>query len=157
MARQAGLLDRSRPPAGLLKSVVVLLVLIVATFYAQMFIYPLLRVHLEIFVLWNPPFIPNPFLRAFDLTFGLLLVAVSEEYVFRGLLMALLERLRLNSPMVIATSAAVFALIHWTSGLADTLNAFLAGLLWGVAYWQTRCLSVCIVSHYLVDLYVFSG
>ena len=157
MARQAGLLDPGRPPAGLLKSVLVLLALIVANFYLQMFVYPLLRVQLEIFVLWNPPFIPNPFLRTFDLTFGLLLVAVSEEYVFRGLLMALLERLRLNAPMAVVTSAAVFALIHWTSGLADTLNAFLAGLLWGVAYWQTRRLSVCIFSHYLTDLYVFSG
>ena len=157
MARQAGLLDRGRLPAGLLKSVLVLLALILANFYVQMFIYPLLRVHLEIFVLWNPPFIPNPFLLTFDLTVGLLLVAVSEEYVFRGLLMALLERLRLNASMVIVTSAAIFALIHWTSGLADTLNAFLAGLLWGVAYWQTRRLSVCIVSHYFVDLYVFSG
>jgi CAAX protease family protein len=122
-----------------------------------MFIYPLLRVNLEIFVLWRPPFIPNPFLRTFDLTLGLLLVAVSEEYVFRGLLMALLERLRLNTPMVIVTSAMVFALIHLTSGLDVTLNAFLAGLLYGVAYWQTRRLSVCIVSHYLTDLYVFSG
>jgi membrane protease YdiL (CAAX protease family) len=157
MARQAGLLEPGRPPAGLLKSILVLLALIAANFYVPMFIYPLLRVHLEIFVLWNPPFIPNPFLRTFDLTLGLLLVAVSEEYVFRGLLMALLERLRLKAPMVIVTSAAAFALIHWTSGLADTLNAFLAGLLLGVGYRQTRRLSVCIFSHYLVDLYGFSG
>ena len=69
----------------------------------------------------------------------------------------LLERLRLNASMMIVTSAAIFALIHLTSGLDDTLNAFLSGLLLGVAYWQTRRLSVCIVSHYLADFYVFSG
>jgi membrane protease YdiL (CAAX protease family) len=154
IANRAGLLACGRPAAGLFKSVLVLLALIVATFYVQMFIDPLLRVKLELFVLWRPPFISNPVLRIFDLTFGLLLVAVSEEYVFRGLLMALLGRLRLNTSMVVVTSAGAFALIHLTSGLDDTLSAFLLGLLWGVAYWQTRRLSVCIFSHYLADLYI---
>jgi hypothetical protein len=37
------------------------------------------------------------------------------------------------------------------------LNAFLYGLLFGIAYWQTRRLSVCIFAHYLADLYAFSG
>jgi uncharacterized protein len=157
MARQVGLLAYGRPPAGLVKSILVFLALLAAQLYMQMFIFPLLRVlHLNFFVLSPYPFIPNPFLRTLDLTFGLLLVAVSEEYVFRGLLMALLERLRLNSPMVIVTSAVVFALVHLTTGLANTLNVFLQGLVLGLAYWQTRRLSVCIFSHYFVDLYAWS-
>jgi CAAX protease family protein len=157
MARQVGLLAYGPPPAGLLKSVLVFLALLAAQLYVQMFIFPtLLALHLNFFILSPYPFIPNPFLRTFDLTVGLLLVAVSEECVFRGLLMALLERLRLNSLMVIVTSAVVFALVHLTTGLANTLNVFLQGLALGVAYWQTRRLSVCILSHYLVDLYAWS-
>jgi uncharacterized protein len=155
LARQIGLLDRVRAPVGFSKSILVFAAVLIAQFVLDAFIYPTLRANLDYFDLSRFPHIPNEFFRTFDLTFGLLLVAVSEECVFRALLMTVLERWQLNSMIVIAVSALAFALIHLTSGLADTLNALLYGLLLGFAYWQTRRLWLCILSHYLTDLYVY--
>ena len=156
MARRSGLFPPARPSAGILTSVFAFIALLAAEFCLYAFVYPVLRAHFNYFELWRFPSIPNPLIRNFDLTFGLLLVAVSEESVFRGLLFALFERWRLKPLAVIVFSSAAFALIHLTSGTASTLNAFLYGLLYGAAYWRTRRLAVCIASHYLLDLYIFA-
>ena len=156
MARRSGLFTPVRPSAGILTSVLAFIALLAAEFSLQAFVYPVLRAHFNYFELWRFPSIPNPLVRNFDLTFGLLLVAVSEESVFRGLLFALFERWRLKPLAIIVLSSAAFALIHLTSGTASTLNAFLYGLLYGAAYWWTRRLAVCIASHYLLDLYIFA-
>ena len=156
MARRSGLFTPARPSAGIFTSILIFIGLLAAEFYLHAFVYPVLRAHFNYFELWRFPSIPNPLVRNFDLTFGLLLVAVSEESVFRGLLFALFERWRLKPLAIIVLSSAAFALIHLTSGTASTLNAFLYGLLYGAAYWRTRRLAVCIASHYLLDLYIFA-
>ena len=156
MARRSWFFAPARPSAGILTSALVFMALLAAEFYLHAIVYPVLRVHFNYFDLWRFPSIPNPLIRNFDLTFGLLLVAVSEESVFRALLFSLFERWRLKSLSVIVLSSAAFALIHLTSGTAETLDAFLHGLLLGAAYWWTRRLVVCIASHYLFDLYIFS-
>jgi membrane protease YdiL (CAAX protease family) len=155
LARRTGLFDGGRIPAGLGKSILVFVAVLIAQFTVQLFVYPVLHANLDYFDLSRFPYIPNPYLQMLDLTFELLFVAISEECVFRALFTAVLERWQLNSLMVITIGAAAFALIHLTSGLADTLNAFLHGLIWGFAYWQTRRLWLCIVSHYLADFYVY--
>ena len=157
MARRSGLFTPARPSAGILTSVLIFGALLAAEFYLHAIIYPVLRAHFNYFELWRFPSIPNPLIRIFDLTFGVLLVAVSEESVFRGLLFTLFERWRLKPLSVIVLSSAAFALIHLTSGTAGTLNAFLHGLLLGAAYWWTRRLVVCIAAHYLFDLYIFGS
>jgi|HubBroStandDraft_4_1064222.scaffolds.fasta_scaffold25281_2 membrane protease YdiL (CAAX protease family) len=156
MARRSGLFTPARPSAGILTSVLIFVALLAAEFHLHAIVYPVLRAHFNYFELWRFPSIPNPLVRNFDLTFGLLLVAVSEESVFRALLFSLFERWRLKPLSVIVLSSAAFALIHLTSGTAETLNAFLHGLLLGAAYWWTRRLVVCICAHYLFDLYIFS-
>jgi membrane protease YdiL (CAAX protease family) len=156
MARRSGLFAPARPSAGILTSVLVFMALLAAEFCLHAIAYPELRAHFNYFELWRFPSIPNPLVRNFDLTFGLLLVAVSEESVFRALLFSLFERWRMKPLSVIALSSAAFALIHLTSGTAETLDALLHGLLLGAAYWWTRRLVVCIASHYLFDLYIFS-
>jgi membrane protease YdiL (CAAX protease family) len=155
MAWCCGLLVNARAPARIVPSLLVFVALLASELSVQKFVSPFLDIHLNYLKLSPFPDIPDPFLRYFDLTLGLLLVALSEESVFRALLMSLLERLRINPILVVLLSAAAFASIHLTSGLAITLNAFLHGLLLGAAYWWTRRLTVCIASHYLVDLYVF--
>lgn len=155
MARRAGLLSTNRPAAGVAVSVAIFAVLVVAELNLQAHIYPILRDHLHYLALSHFPSIPSRLVKSIDLTFGLLLVALSEESVFRSLLIALLERWNIKSWAVIILSSAAFALIHLTSGVADAVNAFLHGLLLGTAYWKTRRLSVCVASHYLVDLYTF--
>ena len=156
MAWRSGLFTTARSSAGILTSVLIFVALLAAELYLHAIVYPVLRAHLNYFELWHFPSIPNPVVRSFDLTFGLLLVAVSEESVFRALLITLFERRRAKPLSVIVLSSAAFALIHLTSGTAETLDAFLHGLLLGAAYWWTRRLVVCIASHYLFDLYIFS-
>jgi membrane protease YdiL (CAAX protease family) len=156
MARRSGLFTPAHSSAGILTSALIFVALLAAEFYVHAFVYPMLRAHLNYFELWHFPSIPNPLVQNFDLTFGLLLVAVSEESVFRALLFSLFERWRLKPLSVIVLSSAAFALIHLTSGTAETLDAFLHGLLLGAAYWSSRRLIVCIASHYLFDLYIFS-
>jgi membrane protease YdiL (CAAX protease family) len=156
IARRCGLFAPARPAAGIFISILIFIALLATEFYLHAVVYPVLRAHLNYFELWDFPSIPNPLLRSFDLTFGLLLVAVSEESVFRGLLMTLLERWGMRPLSVVGFSSVAFALIHLTSGAADMLDAFLHGLLLGTAYWWTRRLLVCIGAHYLFDLYIFS-
>jgi membrane protease YdiL (CAAX protease family) len=155
MARRSGIFASARPPAGVMFSVLIFIAVLIAQ-YILGYLYPVLRVHLNYFQLSSFPPIPNPRLRDFDLTFGLLLTALSEESVFRALLFAVFERWHMKPLTIIILSSVAFALIHVTSGVADTIDAFLYGLLWGTAYWITGRLSVCVASHYLVDLIIFS-
>jgi membrane protease YdiL (CAAX protease family) len=75
--------------------------------------------------------------------------------VFRRLMFSMFGSKKFVS--VTFLSALIFALIHLTSGIADTINAFIHGILLGSAFWITRRVSVCIVSHYLIDLKIFGG
>jgi membrane protease YdiL (CAAX protease family) len=154
MARQCGIFVSARPPAGVVFSVLIFIAVLIAQ-YILGYLYPILHAHLYYFQLASFPPILNPHLRDFDLTFGLLLTALSEEYVFRALLFAVFERWHMKPLAIIILSSVAFALIHVTSGVADAINALLYGLLWGAAYWVTGRLSVCVAAHYLADLIIF--
>ncbi|MBL8705952.1 MAG: CPBP family intramembrane metalloprotease [Rhodospirillales bacterium] len=54
-----------------------------------------------------------------------------------------------------ADQRGAFGLTHLTSGLADTLNAFLAGILLGYLYYATGRLGLCITVHYVDNLTVY--
>jgi uncharacterized protein len=153
---RSGLIVRYAVKAGLVTSVLALSILVAAELVEQIAAYPVLRHYLRIMELSSIPVVPDAHLRLADLALGLLLVAVSEELVFRRFLFAIIERWSQNGIAVILISSAVFALIHLTSGIADTLNAFVHGVLLGGAFWKTRRVSVCIASHYLVDLWTFA-
>ena len=102
------------------------------------------------------PVISNPFWHQFDLFAGLLMVAVVEEVVFRGLLAAVLEKYIRNTVFIVILSAAAFGLIHWSAGFADVAAASLAGLIYMALYLRTRSLPALILSHFIVDLVSFS-
>lgn len=152
---QAGLIERLKSRAGWFVSGVVLAGLLSAELVQQTFIYPILRDNLDYLRLSSMPMITNVYVRWVDLVLGLLLVAVSEELVFRRLIFSMFGSRRYLSATLFG--AGIFALIHLTSGLADTVNAFIHGILLGSAFWITRRVSVCIVSHYVLDLKIFSG
>src|SRR5579863_924902 len=92
MARRSGLFAKSRAPAGALLSVVTFVILLALELNLQVLIYPLLRSHLNYLELSHFPAIPNALVQSFDFYFGLFLVALSEESVFRALLITTLER-----------------------------------------------------------------
>jgi uncharacterized protein len=152
---RSGLIGRQQYQAGWFVSGVVLAGLLSSELAEQTFIYPILRDKLSYLRLSSMPQITDANVRAADLVFGLLLVAVSEELVFRRLIFSMFGSRKFVSVTVL--SALMFALIHLTSGIADTVNAFIHGVLLGTTFWITRRVSVCIVSHYLIDLKVFSG
>jgi len=156
LAYRTGLMMPSRRWTGLMISFVVLGTLLVAQFAEQSVLYPLLRDNLQFFEFSRFPRVTDSGLRAVDLSFGLFLVALSEELAFRRFLFALLERCGADKVTVILTSSVAFAFIHLTSGIAAVLNAFVFGVLFGLAFWITRRLSICVICHYLADFYIFA-
>jgi membrane protease YdiL (CAAX protease family) len=141
--------------SGWLASGIVLLAVLFAALAEQTIVYPVLRANLDYFRLSSVPQITNVVVRAVDLSFGLLLVALSEELVFRRMLFSLFQSKR--ALYVIALSALVFALIHLTSGVSNAINALVLGILLGIAFWITRRVSICVIVHYIIDLKVFGG
>lgn len=97
----------------------------------------------------------DPYIKMFDLTFGLFLVAVSEEMVFRRLFHNFFST-RLRHPHRSAwLSALLFGAIHWSGGLGSCFSAFLAGLLLMNLMRRTGRLWPCILAHYLVNLWFY--
>ena len=93
-------------------------------------------------------------LHFLDLTFGVALVAVHEELVFRRLARLAFSRLGDGRAMIAVTSL-LFALFHWWTGPLNMLVAGLAGVVLMLLYRTAGALWPAIVAHYCVDLYAF--
>jgi len=99
---------------------------------------------------------PGSWLYTFDLWFGLTLVAVTEEFVFRGLAWnALRPRLGLAATYL-ATSLA-FGLIHWSLGLPAIISTALIGAAFMVCVQKTGSILPTLVAHFVVNLVYFGG
>lgn len=92
-----------------------------------------------------------------DLTFGLLLVGIFEELVFRGYLAALVRRYTQNPAIVLLASAVVFGSIHWSLGLHAVIVTGIIGLVFMVGYQLTRSLPAIMVSHFAVNFIDYAG
>jgi membrane protease YdiL (CAAX protease family) len=133
----------------------------------QIAIWIIMLVLLEYFVLRFPPaalthyFPPARFglyprfdgaLYWFDITAGLLLVAYSEELLFRRC-----ARISFGSwlgdgwKMVIATSI-FFGAYHWWSGIWNVLGATIAGFLFMSFYRRSGALYPVVIVHYIFDV-----
>ncbi len=102
------------------------------------------------------PAITDPFWYQFDLYAGLLMVAVVEELVFRGLFCFVLEKYTRNNAFIVCFSAIAFGLIHWSAGFTEVVTATVAGMVYMALYMKTRSLPAIILSHFVVDLISFS-
>ena len=103
-----------------------------------------------------PP-IADPVWDWLDLTFGLLMVGVFEELVFRGYLCTFLQRYTRSSLAIVLISAAAFGLIHWGLGLHAVLVTAIIGALFMVAYLRTRSLPAIMLAHFAINFVDFSG
>lgn len=92
----------------------------------------------------------------FDLHFGLFLVAVVEEMVFRGLAWTALRRAGLNAAWAVLASSVVFGLIHWSLGLAAVVSTGLIGAVFTVCVWRTGSILPLILAHFAVN-YIYFG
>ena len=119
----------------------------------------LLRIAVDIEIsglkLFTYPKIDSAVLYWTDITFGLVLTAVSEELVFRGLFARLMAPLLPRAAAMIVASAVFFALIHWSHGTTAMAVAFVAGLVLMAFYRRTGSLASAMAAHYLVNLWDF--
>ena len=98
--------------------------------------------------------IEQPWLLVVDLAAGLALTAVVEEIVFRRLFIDTFAA-RLTPMGLYFISAALFAAIHWSSGIGTIGGAFVTGLL---LMWLTqRSWSVlpAVSAHYFINVILF--
>jgi membrane protease YdiL (CAAX protease family) len=115
-----------------------------------------LEQHLPYTQLAIMPKIKSPFVNIFDLIFGVTLVAVSEEIVFRGYFYSTLHE-RLSPGALVALSAVLFGMIHWSQGLHAIVSAALWGILPMVSMIRTRSIIPAAIAHYITDLVSFGG
>lgn len=115
---------------------------------------------LPLFDQWLPfgpwsgyPIESGTWLSRIDLSFGLALVAVSEEAVFRSLAQAALARVQ---PLTLyLLTAIVFGAVHWSVGPGTCLNAALIGVVF--LYGLRVCGSIwpAVVAHFVVNFIAY--
>jgi membrane protease YdiL (CAAX protease family) len=138
--------------AGQIAIWIILLVL------AEIFLIQLIQAFLTYsFPPWRLGFYPylQGGLYWFDLTFGLMLVAYSEELLFRRCARFVFGALLGDGwPMMIATSI-FFGAYHWWSGIWNAAGAGVAGLFFMIFYKRAGVLWPVVVLHYIIDLVLF--
>jgi len=95
----------------------------------------------------------SPLFR-FDATAGLVLVAVSEEMVCRGLTLSVL-RPRLSIPALYAVSALLFSLMHWSLSAHTLTDALVYGLILVPATLATGSIWPSVLVHFLVNFVLY--
>ena len=102
------------------------------------------------------PKIKNSFMNIFDLTFGVALVALSEEAVFRGYFFSALHH-RLSPRALVGLSAVLFGMIHWSQGLHAVVSTALWGILPMVCMVRTGSIIPGLIAHYSTDVVSLGG
>ncbi len=92
----------------------------------------------------------------FDLSFGLALTAVAEEFTSRSVLKGIIERYSKNKLIIIGLSSLIFALAHWSLGIPSVISAFLAGMILMGLFLATGSIMPSIVAHYVINFIIFS-
>ncbi len=101
------------------------------------------------------PKVENTALWVIDLTIGLVLVAISEELVFRRMAANFLERLNVSKPLIILSSAAIFSTIHWMTGPHHIATTFVIGVALMMIYLRWRSFWLVVFHHYCINFVVF--
>ena len=135
----------------------VLLIMVVTAFVVTVFElgYPPLDAYFADTALQEFPEITSSSLYWLDMTAGLALTAIAEELVFRRLFFSILRPYFSSTAVFVVASAALFGLIHWSSGVANVVTAAAAGI--ALMLVMLRCGSVwpAIAAHYLANFILF--
>lgn len=103
------------------------------------------------------PGITSPLWNWIDLTLGLFMVGIVEETIFRGYMQTFLSRYIRSPWAIVAISAVLFGLIHWSLGLHAILITGLIGAIFMAAYLKTRSLPAIMLAHFALNFIDFSG
>ncbi|WP_320174209.1 type II CAAX endopeptidase family protein [Maridesulfovibrio sp.] len=103
------------------------------------------------------PIVTGSPLYMLDMTFGLALVAISEEIIFRGLAFTALKDRSYSIPQVFLISAIIFGLIHWSQGPVAVVATAITGSGLMVCMYCTGSIYPTIIAHYVINYLSFSG
>ena len=103
------------------------------------------------------PAITSPVWNWVDLTFGLLMVGICEELIFRGFLHSFISRYTKHSVAVVVISSVAFGFIHWSLGLHVVLIASVIGAVFMIAYLRTRSLPAIMLAHFAINFIDYAG
>jgi len=103
------------------------------------------------------PAITSPVWNWIDLTFGLLMVGIFEELIFRGFMHTFISRYTNNSFTIIIISSVAFGLIHWSLGLHAVLITATIGAVFMIVYLKTQSLSAIMLAHFAINFIDFAG
>ncbi len=103
------------------------------------------------------PAITSPIWDWIDLTFGLALVGIFEELVFRGYMNTFIGRYTKNPFAIVLISSVAFGLAHWSLGLHAVIVTSAVGAVFMVAYLRTRSLPAIMLAHFMVNFIDYAG
>jgi membrane protease YdiL (CAAX protease family) len=98
---------------------------------------------------------PRGWLYAVDLTFGLGLVAFSEEIFFRRCARHVFQPHLGDGWLLVLATSLLFGCYHWWAGLGHVVDAAVVGALFMIFYQRLGVLWPVVLAHYLIDLYFF--
>lgn len=98
----------------------------------------------------------STWLSGLDLTVGLILVAVSEEMLFRGLTYSWFRGRGLPAWAAFPATAGAFAAIHWSLGPVSVASAFVFGILFQFGRQASNSIWPGVIAHHCVNLYAFT-
>ena len=134
---------------------VALVVYTMAVIFIDHFFRVIFPIEIDALVLFRYPALDPGLLFWTDVTFGLALTAVSEEFVFRSVFAQLMTPHFKSQAMMITVSAIVFALIHWSHGFTSMVVAGLAGVALMMLYLRTGSVVPGMVAHYVINFWDF--
>jgi uncharacterized protein len=91
-----------------------------------------------------------------DISFGLALVAYSEELLFRRVAFHVLGRYVGNGALLTLTSAVLFGLAHWWTGIPHIIATVCMGAIAMAMYKHMRpAIWPLVIAHYICDVIAF--
>ena len=95
-------------------------------------------------------------LHIVDIVFGLLLVAASEELLFRRCARHALQPYLGNGVAMIVASALLFGAYHWWTGIGNIIAVTLIGVMLMAFYVRSKALWPAMLAHYVTNIVAFA-
>jgi uncharacterized protein len=99
---------------------------------------------------------PHGWSQLLDLTFGIALVAYSEEVVFRRCARTFFQTYIDNDRLLVIFTSILFGAYHWWTGIGNIAEAVLIGVLLMLFYLRSAALWPVVLAHYLTDVVDFA-
>ncbi|SDJ90024.1 MULTISPECIES: CPBP family intramembrane glutamic endopeptidase [Bradyrhizobium] len=95
-------------------------------------------------------------LHFFDIVFGLALVALSEEIIFRRCARHLFQNYLEDGYALVCVTSLLFGAYHWWTGVGNIGEVVLIGWLLMLLYRRSGALWPAVLAHYLTDIVDFA-